>query len=282
MQRFGRDHAQAVWDAGLAAIAQIDASSRTHEIDCDFDWVDGYLHAPIDPAGSRPRRPDSRRRRRWRRISGSTRRSWSVSRCRHCPASGSTTRRASIRASISPAWRRRRQRSGGHIYEHSEADEFCDEPAVGEVNGHVVSCDDIVVATHNPLVGLASMAGATLFQTKLALYTSYVIAGRVAPGRIPDALFWDTADPYHYLRIEPHRDYDLVIFGGEDHKTGQAERHGRVLSSGSNETLTRAACPHVEVTHRWSGQVIETPDGLPYIGRSPIISTPRPALPATA
>jgi Rieske Fe-S protein len=26
--------------------------------------------------------------------------------------------------------------------------------------------------------------------------------------------------------------------------------------------------PHIELTHRWSGQVIETPDGLPYIGRS--------------
>ena len=43
-------------------------------------------------------------------------------------------------------------------------------------------------------------------QTKLALYTSYVVAGRVASGRVPDALFWDTADPYDYLRIEPEGD----------------------------------------------------------------------------
>jgi Rieske Fe-S protein len=98
------------------------------------------------------------------------------------------------------------------------------------------------------------------------LYTSYVIAGRVPPGTVPDALFWDTSDPYHYLRLETHRDYDLVIFGGEDHKTGQVpsttecyDRLGR--------TLTRLL-PEIEVTHRWSGQVIETPDGLPYIGRT--------------
>jgi hypothetical protein len=26
---------------------------------------------------------------------------------------------------------------------------------------------------------------------------------------------------YHYVRIEPHRGFDLVIVGGEDHKTGQ-------------------------------------------------------------
>ena len=43
------------------------------------------------------------------------------------------------------------------------------------------------------------MAGATLFQTKLALYTSYVIAGRVARGVVPDALWWDTADPYQFF-----------------------------------------------------------------------------------
>ena len=47
VNRFGRTHAQAVWDAGLAAIAQIDALVREHEIDCAFEWVDGYLHSPI-------------------------------------------------------------------------------------------------------------------------------------------------------------------------------------------------------------------------------------------
>ena len=40
---------------------------------------------------------------------------------------------------------------------------------------------------------------------------------------IADALWWDTSDPYHYLRVEPHRDFDVVIFGGEDHKTGQQD-----------------------------------------------------------
>jgi hypothetical protein len=58
-----------------------------------------------------------------------------------------------------------------------------------------VSCDDIVLATHNPLVGIASMASASAFQTKLALYTSYVVAGRIPRGTVPDALFWDSGDP---------------------------------------------------------------------------------------
>jgi Rieske Fe-S protein len=122
-----------------------------------------------------------------------------------------------------------------------------------------------VIATHNPLAGVASGMSATLFQTKLALYTSYVIAGRFPRGSVPDALFWDTSDPYHYLRLEPHVDHDLLIFGGEDHKTGQVADTNACYARLERTLLKRA--PAITLTHRWSGQVIETPDGLPYIGK---------------
>ena len=158
------------------------------------------------------------------------------------------------------------RKAGGHIYEHSAADEFCAGPLGVKAKGCTLTCNDIILATHNPLVGVSGIASATEFQTKLALYTSYVIAGRVPCGTIPDALFWDTSDPYHYLRVETHRDYDLIIFGGEDHKTGQVgsttECYDRLT-----ETVT-TLLPEIDVTHRWSGQVIETPDGLPYIGQA--------------
>src|SRR5206468_6569792 len=129
--------------------------------------------------------------------------------------------------------------------------------------GHTISCDWIVIATHTPLMGNTGTVRAAAFQTKLALYTSYVVAGRVEKGTIPDALFWDTADPYHYVRLDRHRDHDVVIFGGEDHKTGQAP-DTRDSYADLQRTLTELV-PDVEIGHHWSGQVIETPDGLPYI-----------------
>ena len=110
---------------------------------------------------------------------------------------------------------------GGEIFEHSPADEFLADPLRVEANGRRLRCKDVVIATHNPIAGVVSTTREDLFQTKLALYTSYVVAGRVTRDTVPDALFWDTASPYHYLRTEPHRDHQLVIFGGEDHKTGQ-------------------------------------------------------------
>ena len=134
-----------------------------------------------------------------------------------------------------------------------------------KVAGHTVRCEDVVIATHNPLVGLAGLAGATLFQTKLALYTSYVIAGRVPSGVMADALWWDTADPYHFLRVEPHRDFDVVIFGGEDHKTGQQadtlacyrrleERLTAILPQSRSRIAGRARSSRRPMVCRISGQ----------------------------
>ena len=154
--------------------------------------------------------------------------------------------------------------SGGRIFEQSSADEFSDDPRRVTAGGHTVRCDDIVIATHNPLVGLSGLVSATLLQTRLALYTSYVVAGRVPRGTIPDAMWWDTDDPYSYLRVEPHGDFDVVIFGGQDHKTGQQEDTDACYRRVEDDL--RAMLPGVEVVHRWSGQVISTPDGLPYIG----------------
>jgi Rieske Fe-S protein len=91
-----------------------------------------------------------------------------------------------------------------------------------------------------------------------------VVAARVPKGRVPDALFWDTADPYHYIRVEPGPEHDIVIFGGADHKTGQASDTRKCYDA--LERALEGLLGSVEITHRWSGQVVETADGLPYIG----------------
>jgi glycine/D-amino acid oxidase-like deaminating enzyme/nitrite reductase/ring-hydroxylating ferredoxin subunit len=263
-RRFGRDHAQAVWDAGLAAIATIDSVVREHAIDARFEWVDGYLHAPLN-------NDESEERKRLEEDATLAREmGFDAEFVETVPLMNRPGVRFADQARIHPrsylaGVAKAFVALGGRIYEHSTADEFCDDPRAVKVGSHTVQCDDIVIATHNPLVGLAGLAGATLFQTKLALYTSYVIAGRVPKGQVPDALWWDTSDPYNYLRVEPQRDVDVVIFGGEDHKTGQQDDTAGCYQR--LEARLKAIMPRIDVTHRWSGQVIETPDGLPYIGQ---------------
>jgi hypothetical protein len=86
------------------------------------------------------------------------------------------------------------------------------------------------MATNNPLVGLASMTAATLLQTKLSVYTSYTLSARVSPNKVPEAFFWDTREPYDYLRVDRHRGFDYIVFGGEDHKTGQKKDTKKVYA----------------------------------------------------
>ena len=265
VKNFGRDHAQAVWDAGLAAVAKVHSIVDDLKIDCDFAWVPGYLHTPIgQPSGDAAAsfRADA---------ALAAELGFDAAFMDEVPFVGGPGVRFSDQARFHPvkylaALAQAITDRGGKIFEHSGADTFSNDPRSIVSNGGTLTCKVIVLATHNPLLGNAGMVGATLFQTKLALYTSYVIGGRVKKGVIPDALFWDSGDPYHYLRLDRRADHDFVIFGGEDHKTGQApdtkscfDRLERTLVS---------MIDGVNVTHRWSGQVIETPDGLPYIGET--------------
>ena len=105
---------------------------------------------------------------------------------------------------------------------------------------------------------------------------TYVIGAKVPRGSVTKALYWDTQDPYHYVRLQgvnkglnDQREYDLLIVGGEDHKTGQVDdtksRHGRL------EAWARERFPMMEqVEFTWAGQVMETIDGLAFIGRNPL------------
>jgi glycine/D-amino acid oxidase-like deaminating enzyme/nitrite reductase/ring-hydroxylating ferredoxin subunit len=263
VDQLGRDHAQAVWDAGLAAIGRIDQLVRQHEIDCGFGWVEGYLHI----------RPDEGRKHQVERLQRDAELAaalgFDAAFVEETPLVGAPGMRVDGQARIHPrrylaGLAKAITAAGVRIYEETDAGEFADRPRSVTANGHRITCRDIVLATHNPLVGVAGATGAMLFQTKLALYSSYVVAGRVAKGSVPDVLLWDTGDPYRYLRVDPQQDHDVVILGGEDHKTGQADdteqRYARL------ERVLAALVRGIELGYRWSGQVIETPDGLPYIG----------------
>jgi glycine/D-amino acid oxidase-like deaminating enzyme/nitrite reductase/ring-hydroxylating ferredoxin subunit len=262
--RFGRSHAQAVWDAGLAAIDQIHGIVRRHGIECRFGWVDGYLHAPY--GSKQADEADAFRA----EAALAHELGFDAEFVDAVPLVGGPGIRLDGQARIHPreylaGLTRAVVEAGGHIYEHSPVDAFSSEPLGVSANGFAVTGDDLVIATHNPLAGLSSLPVATLFQTKLALYTSYVVAARVRKGRVPDGLWWDTADPYRYLRVDPHDDHDVVVFGGEDHKTGQVA--GTPECYARLEAALRVLLPDAKVVARWSGQVIETPDGLPYLGR---------------
>ena len=131
--------------------------------------------------------------------------------------------------------------------------------------GHTITCRSIVVATNTPVNDLV------VIHTKQTAYRSYVIALRVPRGSIYKALYWDTLDPYHYVRLAEANDKasELLIVGGEDHKTGQED--DAELRFAHLEEWARARFPMAqELAFRWSGQVMEPLDGLAFIGANPL------------
>jgi glycine/D-amino acid oxidase-like deaminating enzyme/nitrite reductase/ring-hydroxylating ferredoxin subunit len=265
VRNFGDDHAQAAWDAGAAAIDEIEAIVEQEGIECEFARVPGFLHARV--GGSSKKEASSLKKEADLAVKlGFDATYLSSAPYFDLPAvrfanQGKFHPRKYIRSLVAKI-----PGSGSHVFEKSAASEFDAEKRRVKINRDWISFDRVVMATNNPLVGLASTVGATLLQTKLSLYTSYAFGARVPSNLIPEALFWDTREPYDYLRIDRHRGFDYIIYGGEDHKTGQ-ERKTQKAYARLWQRL-RKIIPEARSDHRWSGQVICTPDGLPYIGQN--------------
>jgi glycine/D-amino acid oxidase-like deaminating enzyme len=155
VKRFGRDHAQAAWDAGLAAMATIDDIVREHGPDAGFEWIDGYLHAP---AGSDP--DETARSAAGLQEDATLARDlgFDAEFVADSPLVDQPGVRFANQARIQPrAYLAGVAKSfvdlGGRIHEHSSADEFCENPRAVKAAGHAVRCNDIVLATHNPQSG---------------------------------------------------------------------------------------------------------------------------------
>jgi glycine/D-amino acid oxidase-like deaminating enzyme/nitrite reductase/ring-hydroxylating ferredoxin subunit len=156
-------------------------------------------------------------------------------------------------------------KQGVGIHESTMAREIHDgEPCRVVTDRGEIRARDVIVAAHVPI------SNRVLLHTKLAAYRSYAIAARIASGSAPRGLFWDTEHPYHYTRAQNVGRGTYLIVGGEDHKTGTeeetSERFVRL------DEYTRARYPIERIGYRWSGQIIEPADGLPYIGRNAMSS----------
>ena len=138
-----------------------------------------------------------------------------------------------------------------------------DGKVVVTASGGTITARSAVVATNAPIVDRFAL------HTKMAPYRTYAMAFSIPKGAIPDALYWDTLDPYHYVRLQPGDDRtDFLIAGGGDHRSGEAD--DAEVRFQKLEAWTRNLIPAVkDVTHRWSGQVLDTIDYAGFIGRNP-------------
>jgi glycine/D-amino acid oxidase-like deaminating enzyme/nitrite reductase/ring-hydroxylating ferredoxin subunit len=252
----GRIGARLAAESHTAAIERIEAIAQEERIACDFERVDGYLFlADGDRVETLEKELEAAQR---AGLSG-------VTMVERAPSfGGGPCLRFPRQAQFHPlkylaGLTQALQRYGGRVFTGTHVDAVeGGAPALVHAGPRIVTADAVVVATNTPVNDRVAI------HTKQAPYMTYVVGMRVPRGSVAPMLAWDTGDPYHYVRLAD----DILIVGGEDHKSGQADdaeqRHARL------EAWTRARFPMAgEVVYRWGGLVMETVDFLSFTGRNP-------------
>jgi glycine/D-amino acid oxidase-like deaminating enzyme/nitrite reductase/ring-hydroxylating ferredoxin subunit len=269
----GPDGARLACDSHRAAIDRIEAICGLENLACGFERVDGYLFL-----GKGSKENDLDRELEAARVAGAE-----VDRLPNAPvqgfASGPCLRFRSqgqfhpttYLQGVAKAF----QRLDGQIYTRTRAVSVeGGHPALVRTADQIaIEAGAVVIATNSPFNDLVTI------HTKQAPYHTYAVGLRVAPGAITHALYWDTEDPYHYVRLQrtTNRELggdndeavDILIAGGEDHKAGQAKDADQRFERLVRWTRERFPAAQNE-EFRWSGQVMETVDGLAFIGRNPL------------
>lgn len=260
----GTEGARIAAESHMSAIDRIESIVGEERIDCDFERVDGFWFKEGEQGHDLDDEVDAASR---AGVPG-------VERLAQIPGLPFVTQvavRFPNQAQFHPlkyiaALARAIERDGGRIFSGSHVESLENEtkrPQVKTADGATVSAAAVVFATNTPVNDRVKI------HTKQAAYRTYVIGARVPRGAVPRALYWDTLDPYHYIRLTSIDDTsEMLIVGGEDHKTGQAEDEQTRFAT--LERWTRERFPMTAtVDYRWSGQVMEPVDYMAFIGRNP-------------
>jgi glycine/D-amino acid oxidase-like deaminating enzyme/nitrite reductase/ring-hydroxylating ferredoxin subunit len=151
---------------------------------------------------------------------------------------------------------------GSHVFERTRALDIQEgEPCVVVTEQGTITARDVVIASHFPIYDKA------FYFARMTPHRSYVLALRIE-GAIPDGMFIST-EPFHSLRSHPVGEGELLLVGGEGHKTGHG---GDTLARYQRlEAWARERFAVRSVHYRWSTQDNRTFDRVPYVGRA----TPR-------
>jgi glycine/D-amino acid oxidase-like deaminating enzyme/nitrite reductase/ring-hydroxylating ferredoxin subunit len=263
----GEEAARLTAESHTAAIDALERIARDENIDCDFRRLDGWLFFSEEDRVKHPNLLDEE-------YAAARRAGIAVEREKSAPVPGKDvgpSLRFPNQGQFHPVkflagLARAITARGGRIYTQTHADsvEGGEKPKVKTSDRRLIRAKAICVCTNSPI------SDYVVTHLKQAPYRTFVIGAVVPAGSIPPALYWDTGDPYHYIRLMKGSTSgeDVLIVGGEDHKTGQEDdapdRFDR-LEKWMRERFPSAG----PVEYRWSGQVVEPADYNAFIGPNP-------------
>ncbi|RPJ52369.1 MAG: FAD-dependent oxidoreductase [Methanobacteriota archaeon] len=149
---------------------------------------------------------------------------------------------------------------GSAIYEETRAMQIKEgEPVVVETDRGPLKARDVIIATHFPFYDHPGLYFARMHPSR-----SYALGIRISEP-FPEGMFINAEGPARSLRSQPTGGGELVIVGGDGHKTGQGGP--TTLHYKHLEEFARSVFDVSSIDYRWSTQDNITVDGVPYIGR---------------
>ncbi len=133
-----------------------------------------------------------------------------------------------------------------------------DKYVITTSNGKKVTAEKVIIASHYPCYNKSGLYFARLWPDR-----SYAMAVK-AKEKYPGGMYITAEEPGRSLRSQQSDEGELIIIGGEHHKTGQSidtNKHYQALVDYSCENFTVEAIPY-----RWSTQDCMTLDDVPYVG----------------
>jgi glycine/D-amino acid oxidase-like deaminating enzyme/nitrite reductase/ring-hydroxylating ferredoxin subunit len=263
----GEENARLFQQSQAAAVDRIEEIVRAHDISCNFRRLDAFLFPAtgMELADARKQQDEEYEALRKagvavERATGVPLKGFADAPVLRYPRQATFHPLRYIRALVEAI-----KDKGGLIFANSAVtniEELENSVRVSTDGGNVVAAR-AVFATNSPVNDWVEL------HSKMAPYRTYAMAFTLPRGSLPDALYWDMADPYHYVRLNPGPGTaDYLIAGGADHKSGEAD-DGDVRFE-AIEAWIRALVPQLgKVVHRWSGQVLDTIDYCGLIGRNP-------------
>jgi glycine/D-amino acid oxidase-like deaminating enzyme/nitrite reductase/ring-hydroxylating ferredoxin subunit len=262
----GEERTRAAWQGGTRAIDLVESTIRDASINCDFRHVDAILYGPrlkdrellkreaysasefgypvesIDPA------PLPFPCQAAIRIQGQARlhpRKYMLGLAQAVISRGGRIHERTIVTRLD-----RKRRKGDRITVRTA------------VESATVQAESVLLANSAPFVDKRRL------YSRVRPCRSYAMAGNIRSGIVPEGLFWNTLDPYDYARLDAGSTDDLLLVGGADHEVGRpgAPEIAEAKVNSYWRTVTGSA-PVNPV--RWSGEILNSEDGLPFIGPNP-------------
>ena len=257
LQNFGRTTARLYYEANTEALNFIKETISEHGIQCDFSEEDAYLYATTDEYA--------------RKIEKEAKAYNTIG------IDGELLDKIPFNIDIKKALVMKNQaqfhpvkylahliqiitEKGGLIFEHSTAVniETGEQPTVLTRAGARATGKHVLSCSHFPFY-----EGLGLYSTRMHADRSYIL-GIKSKERFPGGMYLSVDQPSRSLRSTNINGEELILIGGEGHKTGQSQdtmEHYKAL-----EAFGQQVFEPDEVVYRWSAQDLVTLDKIPYIG----------------